>query len=87
MLSIQVLSTEDFMTLDEYLKKAPRGEAARIARELRLPPIRLTDFRIGRRVPGIEVAAAISLATNCLVTPQELRPACDWTKIRRALRR
>ena len=74
------------MTLDEYLKQAPRGEAARIARELRLPPVRLTDFRLGRRVPGIEASAAISLATNRLVSPQELRPMCDWAKIRRALR-
>ena len=74
------------MKLDDYLKSAPRGEAARIARAANVSQTRLSDFRFGRRIPSIEIASRISLETKKQVSPQELRPECDWEKIRRALK-
>lgn len=73
------------MKLDEYLSQAAHGESARLARAAGVSPIRITDYKVGRRVPGIEKAAAISLSTGSAVTPQELAPHVEWDTILAAL--
>lgn len=74
------------MTLDEYLKQAPRGEAARLARALGCAISRITEYRYGRKSPRPSRAAEISRLTCGRVSIAELCPREDWKGVKCALR-
>lgn len=72
------------MKLAEYLAAAPRGEQARIARVAGVQPVRIADFRLGRRKPTVEKAIRIAIATDGAVRPEDLLDE-DWGLYRMAL--
>lgn len=71
------------MNLSEFLSQAARGEGQRIAKEIGVLPVRISDFKSGRRKPTIEQAIALSKATRGLVSLSELRPDIRWADVPR----
>ncbi len=74
------------MNLSDFLAQSPRGEARRLAKELGVLPVRIYDFKAGRRKPSLQQALALVLATSGKVPPESLRPDTDWDAVRLALR-
>lgn len=74
------------MTLQEFLKSAPRGEAARLARALGCSEVRISEYKRGVRSPRPERAAEICRLTCGRVSIAELCPRENWKKVRTVLR-
>ncbi len=74
------------MKLTNYIDNSPTGEQARLARVLGCDPSRISEIKLGKRVPSPRQAIEISLATGRAVTPEELLPTEDWAAYRQALR-
>lgn len=60
------------MTLDEYIKQAPHGESARLARVLGCTKSTIAAWRHGRQLPRACRVASIVRETGGLVTPEEI---------------
>jgi len=60
------------MDLGTYFKKKPRGEARRLAAELRVSEGAVSDWATGRRCPSLARAMAIKKATRNWVKPGDL---------------
>lgn len=60
------------MTLDEYIKQAPHGESARLARVLGCTKSTIAAWRKGRQLPRDCRVASIVRETGGLVTPEEI---------------
>lgn len=74
------------MKLTNYIDNCPAGAQARLARVLGCDPSRISEIKLGKRLPSPRQAIEISLATGCAVTPEELLPTEDWSAYRQALR-
>lgn len=74
------------MKLANYIENSPVGEQARLARVLGCDPSRISEIKLGKRIPSPRQAIEISLATGRAVTPEELLPTEDWPAYRQALR-
>lgn len=69
------------MQLADYLKQSPRGEAARIARELGVPPSNVSEYaRLVRYVPP-DKAPALERETCFQVLREEMFMSIDWRKV------
>lgn len=75
------------MNLSEFLSQAAYGEGRRLAKEIGVLPVRISDFKSGRRKPSIDQSIAIVKATRGLVTLSDLRPDIRWSEVRRAIPR
>ncbi len=60
------------MNLKTYLEKHPRGEAARLARAIGCHETRITEYKNGKRSPGIERALLIERLTGRQVKAADL---------------
>lgn len=65
------------MQLATYLKTAPRGTGARIARELGVTSVMVWQWAAGRKPVPVERAAPLERATGGQVMRWHSRPA-DW---------
>jgi len=68
------------MNLTDYLSSDGALSAARLAREIKVSPALLYQWRTGRRPVSLEHCAAIEQATGGAVTRRDLRPD-DWQRI------
>lgn len=75
------------MNLSDFLSQAAYGEGRRLAKEIGVLPVRISDFKSGRRKPSLEQAIKISRATRGLVSLAELRPDICWADLRRMMGR
>ena len=69
---MQIDSNGGSMLLDDYLKKSPRGEAARLARALGCGESRIVEYRRGRRTPRLSRALEIEKLTGRQVRVADL---------------
>lgn len=65
------------MDLQTFLQSEPRGTAARIARELQVHPVMVSQWAAGLKPVPAERCAQLELATRGQVTRRQLRPN-DW---------
>jgi DNA-binding transcriptional regulator YdaS (Cro superfamily) len=64
------------MQLAVYLQQSPRGEAARLAREIDVPPSHISEYVRGERQVPPKKAIALEKATGFRVLRECLRD--DW---------
>lgn len=64
------------MQLAEYLKQCPRGEAARISREIKVPASHISEYVRGERKVPARKAIALERATFGRVHRCDVRD--DW---------
>ena len=70
------------MKLDTYLTLTGRGGVTRLAKELNVTPVMVSQWRYGiKRVPA-ERCPAIERATNGAVRCEEMRQDVDWACLR-----
>lgn len=73
------------MKLIEYVSKE-RGSRARLAGEINIPAILISQWSLGRRQIPAERCPDIERATGGAVTCEELRPDVDWSVLRNSQR-
>jgi len=65
------------MDLRTYLNQATRGEAARVARDVGVHPVMVSQWASGRKEVPVDRSAPLERATGAAVRRWELRPT-DW---------
>lgn len=65
------------MTLDEYIRASPRGEAARLARSLQVHPVMVSQWAANKKALAPARAPQVEQATNGAVRRWDMRPL-DW---------
>ncbi len=62
------------MTLDEFLRKAGRGSAKRLAKKIGVPESNISMWRNGKQQPSPRKCKQIETETLGAVKKEELRP-------------
>jgi DNA-binding transcriptional regulator YdaS (Cro superfamily) len=68
------------MNIGNYLQSAPRGTGARIARDIGVNPVMVSQWVSGLKAVPAERCVDIEIATDRAVMRWDLRPA-DWYRI------
>lgn len=70
------------MNLDKYLEHGGKGAAARLAEQIGVTPVLVSQWRTGTRPVPAERCPNIEKATGGAVRCEELRPDVDWGYLR-----
>lgn len=69
------------MNLNVHLKQAPRGTARRVAREVGVTPVTLSQWAGEVKPTPVERCPAIECSTSGAVTCEEQRPDVRWVRV------